>query len=103
RAVVSLAALAPDRARRRLPALAGDDDPFVRAHASRAARRLGDTLTLRRLAGDADANVASEAIDALSQLTGHADDAIYVAALRSDASQLLMSAARALGAAGGPA
>ncbi|MHB1224177.1 MAG: peptidylprolyl isomerase [Gemmatimonadaceae bacterium] len=103
RAVVSLAALAPERARRRLDALAGDPDPFARVYASRAARRLGDTLMLRRLARDADANVASEAVDGLSALTGRADSAIYLDALRSDASQLVISAARALGAAGGPA
>lgn len=103
RAVIALAAISPERARERLPALVSDADPFVRVHAARAARRLGDTVSLRTLAVDPDANVASAAIDALSQLVGHADDAIYMSSLRSDASQLLMSAARALGATGGPA
>ncbi len=102
RAVVAMAAVSPERARGRLPALVSDVDPFVRAHAARTARRLGDVAVLRGLAMDANANVASAAIDALSQLTGHADDAIYISALRSNASQLLMSAARALGATGGP-
>lgn len=96
RAVVSLAAAAPERARRRLTTVAESRDPFARVYAARAARRLGDTLTLRRLARDADANVASEAIDGLSATTGHADDATYVAALGRDANQLLMSAAKAL-------
>ena len=103
RAVVALAAVAPERAGRRLPAIAADPDPFVRVHAARAARRLRDTLALRRLARDADANVASEAIDGLAEVTGHADDAIYLAALDSDASQLLMSAAKALTGAGATA
>jgi len=69
-------------------------------YAARAARRLADTLTLRRLAHDADANVASEAIDGLSATVGHAADTTYVAALRSNASQLLMSAAKALAGSG---
>lgn len=103
RAIVSLAAIAPARARGPLAAIAGSDDPFARAYAARAARRLGDTLMLRRLARDADPNVASEAVDGLSSITGHADDATYIAALSSDASQLLIAAAKALGAAGGPA
>jgi cyclophilin family peptidyl-prolyl cis-trans isomerase len=51
---------------------------------------------LRKLARDPDPNVASEAIDGLSAITGHADDSTYVAALHSDAAQLLMSAAKAL-------
>ena len=100
RAVVALAAIAPERAARRLPAIAGSADPFARVHAARGARRLRDTLVLRRLARDGDANVASEAIDGLAELTGHADDAVYVAALDSDASQLLMSAAKALAGSG---
>jgi cyclophilin family peptidyl-prolyl cis-trans isomerase len=101
RAVVALAAVAPARARTRLAALASDRDPFARAHAARAARRLADTTTLRRLARDPDANVASEAIDGLSAIVGHAEDALYVEALRTDAAQQLMSAAKAL--AGAPA
>lgn len=96
RAVAALAAIAPERARARLARVVASRDPFARAHAARAARTLADTATLRRLARDADANVASEAIDGLSALTGHADDSLYVAALGSDASQLLMAAAKAL-------
>ncbi|GLC26864.1 peptidylprolyl isomerase [Roseisolibacter agri] len=96
RALVSLAAVAPARARTKLARVAASRDPFARVHAARAARRLADTTTLRRLARDADANVASEAIDGLSALTGHLDDATYVAALRTDAAQQLMSAAKAL-------
>ena len=100
RALVPLAAIAPERARSRLGTVAASRDPFARTWAARAARRLADTLLLRRLARDPDANVASEAIDGLSAITGRRDDALYVAALRSDAAQLLMSAAKALGGSG---
>jgi cyclophilin family peptidyl-prolyl cis-trans isomerase len=100
RAVTALAAIAPARARLRLPAVLASRDPFVRAHAARAARTLNDVSALTRLARDADPNVASEAIDGLSALTAHAGDAVYLAALRSDASQQLMAAAKALTGAG---
>lgn len=97
RAVVALAVLAPERTIEQLSGMGADPDPFVRVHAARAAARLRDTSLLRALAGDPDANVASAAIEGLAPITGHADDPIYIAALRSDASQLLMAAAAALG------
>lgn len=96
RAVVSLASAAPERARARLASIAAAADPFVRVYAVRAANRLRDSVTLRALATDDDANVASEAITALAALTGRADADLYVAALESDAAQLLMAAAGAL-------
>ena len=96
RAVVALAAVAPARARARVATVARSRDPFARAHAARAAARLQDTALLHVLARDADANVAGAAVDGLSAIGGHVDDAVYVAALRSDAHQLLMSAAKAL-------
>lgn len=100
RAVVALAAVDPARARARLTAIATAADPSVRVHAARAARRLSDTLALRGLARDADPNIASEAIDGLVELTGRVDEALYIAALATDANQLLMSAAKALAGAG---
>ena len=100
RAVVALAALAPDRARRRVGTVAASADPFVRVWAARAAGRLRDTVLLRRLARDADPNVMSEAIDSLSAITAHRDDDLYAAALASDAYQVLMSAAKALAGSG---
>ena len=96
RALVSLASVAPERARIRLAAVAADADPFVRVHASRAAVRLRDTVALRALASDADPNVASEAIAGLASLTDHEYDHLYIAALQSDAAQLLMAAGAAL-------
>ena len=101
RAAVALATIAPGRARGHALRVAESRDPFARAHAARAARVLRDTTLLRRLARDADANVAAEAVDGLSALVGHADDAVYLRALQSDAHQLLMAAAKA--AAGSPA
>lgn len=95
-ALVSLAAVAPDRAERRIPPFAASVDLFVRIYAARAARALGDTALLRRLAGDPQPNVRTEAVAALSALVGHAGDAVYVAALASDDSQLLQAAAKAL-------
>ncbi len=103
RSVISLAAIAPARARSRLATLTASRDPFTRTYAARAAAQLRDTLTLRRLARDPDPNVASEAIDGLASITGARDAALYTAALRSDASQLLMSAAKALAGPSAPA
>lgn len=96
RAVVALAAAAPARARERLPDVVRSDDPFTRVYGARAARALGETAALRRLAVDRDPNVASEAIDGLYATVGRTDSALYLRALDSDASQLLMSAAAAL-------
>jgi peptidyl-prolyl cis-trans isomerase B (cyclophilin B) len=95
-AVVSLAAVAPDRVPVRLARLAVNPDPFIRVYAVRAAIKVRDTVMMRRLAIDSNANVASEAISGLSSITAHTDDAIYTQALRSDASQLLIVAAKAL-------
>jgi cyclophilin family peptidyl-prolyl cis-trans isomerase len=100
RALAALAGAAPERARVRLAGATRAADPFARTWAARAARRLADTTTLRRLARDPDANVASEAIDGLTAVAGRADVATYAAALRRDAAQVLMSAAAALRGAG---
>jgi cyclophilin family peptidyl-prolyl cis-trans isomerase len=55
-----------------------------------------DTTTLRHLVADADDNVSEAAIMALSALTGHGDDARYVAALTRDGAQVVRAAAVAL-------
>lgn len=68
----------------------------VRLYAARAAGILKDTLRLRRFAVDRDANVREAAIDALSTITGHADDALYLDALGSRGAQVVRAAARAL-------
>ena len=68
----------------------------VRVYAARAAGEIADTARLRALATDADDNVKEAAIDALSKITGHVDDNIYLAALGSDGAQAVRAAAMAL-------
>ncbi|MGE5100576.1 MAG: peptidylprolyl isomerase, partial [Deltaproteobacteria bacterium] len=55
-----------------------------------------DTMRLRALARDSNDNVRETAIEALGKLTGHADDALYLAALGSDGAQVVRAAAIAL-------
>ncbi|HET9986081.1 MAG TPA: peptidylprolyl isomerase [Longimicrobiales bacterium] len=95
-ALVSLAAVDPERARRRIPRFAANPDSFVRDYAARAAAIARDTATLRRLADDPHPNVRTPAVAGLSALLGHAADDLYIAALRADDSQLLQTAAKAL-------
>jgi cyclophilin family peptidyl-prolyl cis-trans isomerase len=86
----------PAAARARLPRLAAHRQWQVRRYTVGAATILADTTTLRTLARDRDDNVREAAIDSLSRLTRHADNAIYIAALRSDGAQVVRAAARAL-------
>jgi cyclophilin family peptidyl-prolyl cis-trans isomerase len=65
-------------------------------YAARAAAVLSDTVRLRALARDSNDDVREAAIDALAKLTGHADDALYVAALGADGAQVVRAAAIAL-------
>ena len=95
-AIVALARVRPDDARPRLAPAASHRQWQVRMYAARAAAALSDTAQLRRLAADRDDNVREVAIEALSRLTGHADDALYIAALRSEGVQALRAAAAAL-------
>ncbi|MEO8337100.1 MAG: peptidylprolyl isomerase [bacterium] len=93
---VALARLRPDDARARIPRLAQHRQWQVRMYAARAAGVLADTARLRTLARDADDNVKEAAIDALSKLSGHAEDAVYLAALNSRGAQAVRAAAVAL-------
>ncbi|MBW8772276.1 MAG: peptidylprolyl isomerase, partial [Gemmatimonadetes bacterium] len=54
------------------------------------------TVRLRRFAIDRDDNVREVAIDALSRITGHVDDALFLDALRARGAQVVRAAARAL-------
>ena len=95
-ALVSLAAVAPERARP-LARRASDGTPWqTRMYAARAAAVLGDEEALRRLAADAHPNVREAAVAALGRSAGHAADAVYLAALASGDNQLVMAAASAL-------
>jgi len=95
-ALVALARMAPAEARTALPGFARNDSHWVRAYAARAAAVLTDTQTLRALAVDRDDNVKETAIDALSKLTGHADDGTFTASLGATGYQAVRAGARAL-------
>ena len=93
---VALARVRPDEARPRIARLATHRQWQVRMYAARAARLLSDTARLRVLAADADDNVREVAIGALSGLTHHADDDIYLAAIRGRGAQAVRAGALAL-------
>lgn len=94
--IVGLARVRPDEARPRARRLASHDQWQVRMYAARAAGVLADTSLLRRLVRDRDPNVQEAAVDALSKMTGHADDSLYIAALTSNGPQAVRAAAIAL-------
>ena len=95
-AAVALARMRPGDARSRLSKLARHRQWQVRMYAARAAAVLADTLRLRTLARDADDNVKEAAVEALSKLTGHADDDVYLAVLGAQGAQAVRAAAIAL-------
>lgn len=95
-AAVALARLRPAEARGRIGKLATHRESHVRIYAARAAAVLSDTTILRALARDADANVGEVAIELLAKLTGHLDDAVFLAALNSEGAQVVRAAAAAL-------
>jgi cyclophilin family peptidyl-prolyl cis-trans isomerase len=101
--VVALARLRPGEARPRAATLARHRQWQIRMYAARAAAVMADTGLLRALARDADDNVKEAAIDALSKLTGHADDAIYLAALNASGAPAVRAAAIALKGSAGSA
>ena len=95
-AIVALARLRKEDARARATALSRNRQWELRMYATRALADLADTVRLRALAGDADANVKEAAITALSKLVGHDGDDLYVAALESPDAQAARAAALAL-------
>ena len=94
--LLTVARIRPAEARWALTQFVGDPDWHLRQYAARAAGVLGDTATLRRLASDRDDNVAEAAINALVRLTGHGDDARYLAAIDRQGAQVVRAAAMAL-------
>lgn len=95
-AVVAYATLAPDASAPFVAALGAHAQPEVRQYVVRAAASLADTARLRTMVTDRDANVRALAIDALRRLSGHADDARFLAALDDSVAQVVRSAALAL-------
>jgi len=101
RALLSLAALDPDRAGQAVPTMARSSRWHLRMYAARAATSLKDETLLRALAADEHDNVREAAITALVAVAGPAADSIYRAQLGRPDYQLVQTAARAL--AGSPA
>lgn len=95
-ALVSLAAVAPDRAATILPDHVEHENPFIRGYAARAATVLGDRDVLRSLMSDPSPNVRTAAASGLFALDGHGVDALLVEQLRSDDPQLLLTVAELL-------
>ena len=87
RALVSLAKVAPDRARAKLAAFRDDPRWQVRAYAAAAARQAGDEATLKTLALDANPSVAAAALTSVQDA---------VRALARDHAGLLVTAAAKL-------
>lgn len=94
--LLALSRLSPGEASSRLERFTAHSDRHLRLYAARAAANLADTAVLRRLARDADPNVREASIGALSQLTGHANDDLYIDALDAGGPQVVRAAALAL-------
>jgi cyclophilin family peptidyl-prolyl cis-trans isomerase len=95
-AILALARLAPEEARRLLPDITASPIPWLRIYGARAGGTLGDTALLRHLARDTNANVVEAAIEALTRVAGHTADDEYLAALGARGYQAVRAAARAL-------
>ena len=95
-ALLALARIRPDVARRMAPPLARSPVPWLRAYAARGAAIVADTTLLRTLARDSDDNVKELAIDGLAKVAGHAADNLYLTTLSARGYQAVRAAARAL-------
>lgn len=97
-AIVALAHIDPDDARRKLGAVATHRQWELRMYAARAAGIVNDTARLRTLARDANDNVKEQAINALSTLVGHGADDLYLSVINSSTAgaQAVRAAARAI-------
>jgi cyclophilin family peptidyl-prolyl cis-trans isomerase len=95
-AIVALARLRPAEARPRAAKLASHAQWQVRMYVARADSILLDTAGLRALARDPNDNVKEAAVVALSKITGHTDDSIYLTVLNAQGAQAVRAAAMAL-------
>lgn len=94
--VVALARTRPADARPRIAKLARHPQWQLRMYAAHAAGALNDTAQLRALVRDRNDNVQEAAIQELVKITAHADDALYLAALKGTGAQAVRAAASAL-------
>lgn len=95
-ALVALARVSPTDARNQLTSFINNPSPWVRTYAARAAYVLEDRRALRFLARNRDDNVKEAAIDALSRLTGHEHDNLFLLALEARGYQAVRAGALAL-------
>jgi cyclophilin family peptidyl-prolyl cis-trans isomerase len=95
-ALVSLARVAPDSARKRFSSFTAHPSNFVRSYVAEAANTSGDTAVLKGLAGHAHPNVRTAAVQGLNRLLGRGADSIFVAQLDQDDGQLLLAVTEAL-------
>jgi peptidyl-prolyl cis-trans isomerase B (cyclophilin B) len=91
-----MASAAPERGASTLPQFSGSRTWQLRMYAARAAAILKDRAALEILTRDGDDNVKEAAIEGLSKVSGHRNDAVYVEALASAGYQVLRAAAAAL-------
>jgi peptidyl-prolyl cis-trans isomerase B (cyclophilin B) len=95
-ALVSLASVDAGAAGGAMTAFVASPAWQVRMYAAKAAAVLKDDDALKVLAGDVNANVAETALSGLSKVKGHAEDAVYIAALSRTDNQTGVAAGRAL-------
>jgi cyclophilin family peptidyl-prolyl cis-trans isomerase len=95
-AIVALAAASPDRAAAAIGQFTASRVWQLRTYAARAAAALKNRSLLETLAGDLDDNVVEAAIYGLITVSGHASDAVYLAALSRSGYQAIRAAAQAL-------
>jgi len=95
-ALVALARLDPEQARKVLPRFERHPSWLVRMYAARAAGLADGSDSLQRLAEDVHDNVREAAVAALRERRGHAADAVFLGALTRNDYQLLITASRAL-------
>jgi cyclophilin family peptidyl-prolyl cis-trans isomerase/HEAT repeat protein len=95
-AIVSLARLQPDAARRALPRFVQHQTWQVRMYGARAAGLLGSTDDLRTLTGDPNDNVREAALSSLIDLKRPEATAVAIASLSRPDYQLILTAVRAL-------
>ena len=95
-ALLALSRLRPASAGEHLAWFATSRSNHLRLYAARAAAVMGDATTLYTLGRDRDPNVREAAIEALTRLTGHADDGLYLQALDAKEPQVVRAAALAL-------
>ncbi len=95
-ALVSLASVDASAAEGAMAEFVASPAWQVRMYGAKAAAVLKDDRALKVLARDVNANVAEAALSGLAKVKGHAEDAVYIAALSRTDNQTGVAAGRAL-------